>query len=133
MNASSESGLWATWMVVIGEGEGSQGSLRCGACRGDRPIDVVPVQEVLGQRGRAFGRLGGEQARIERTGADVVPFHARRASSQDEPEQMRRSCAEDGIRLRARERGVASDLAQPPQIVALVEGERIERLVDDAC
>src|SRR5512138_1984201 len=121
MNASSESGLWATWMVVIGWGEGS---LRSGTRCGERGVDVVPMQEVLRERGRAFRRFGGEKPRVECTGAGVAPFHARDARGEDEPEQVSRPSLEDGVGLRARERSVATDLTQPSEVVPLVEVER---------
>src|SRR4029079_1654650 len=115
MNASSESGLWATWMVVIGRGEGS---LRSGARRGNGGVDVVPVQEVLGERGRALRRLGGEEPRIQRAGACVAPLHACDAGGEDEPEQVRGPRLQDRVGLRAREGRVAADLTQPAQVVA---------------
>src|SRR5215203_5626073 len=105
MNASSESGLWATWMVVIGRG---MRSLRGGAHRGERGVDVAPVQEVLGERRRALRRLGGEEPRVERAGAGVAPFHAGDARGEDEAEQVRGPRREDRVGLRPSERGVAT-------------------------
>src|SRR5829696_10160888 len=124
MNASSESGLWATWMVVIG-GE----SLRRSSGRGERGVDVVLVQQVLGQTSRTLGRLRGEESRVERTCTRVAPLQARDARRENEPEQMRRPRREDGVRLSAGERGVAPDLAEPAQIVALVKVERADHFV----
>src|SRR5687768_4703289 len=120
MNASSESGLWATWMVVIGR---SEGSLRGGTRRGERGVDVVPVQEVFGECRRALGRLRGEEPRVEGAGACVAPLKARDARSEDEPEQVGRARAEDGVGLGARERGVAAHFPESAEIVALVEVE----------
>src|SRR5215213_9647193 len=115
MNASSESGLWATWMVVIGES-----SLRSGARRGERGVDVVLVEAILGQRGRALGRFRGDEPRVERTGAGVAPFHASHACREDEPKEVRRPRRQNGVALRARERGIAAHLAEPAEVVALI-------------
>src|SRR6187549_3418876 len=130
MNASSESGLWATWMVVIGRKEGS---LCDGTCRGERGVDVVPVQEILGEGCGALGRLRGEQAHIERSGACVAALEPCDARREDEPEQMCRTRLQDGVRLGARERGVAAHLPQPPEVVALVEIEGADHLVRGTC
>src|SRR5678816_3092125 len=94
MNASSESGLWATWMVVIGWGEGSLGG---GTGRGERGVDVVPMQEILGERGRTLRRLGGEEPGVERTSAGGAAFHARDPRGEDEPEQVRRPRFQDRV------------------------------------
>src|SRR5215211_4201477 len=118
MNASSESGLWATWMVVIG-GE----SLRSSAGRGERGVDVVLVQEVLGQARRALDRFRGDEPGLERPGARVVPLHASRARGEEEPEQVGRPGGEDGVGLGAGERGIATHFTQPAEVVPLIEIE----------
>src|SRR5829696_4096768 len=123
MNASSESGLWATWIVVIGGR-----SLRSGA-GGERGVDVVLVQEVLRQAGRTLGRLRGEESRVERTGARLAPLHAGHSRREDEPEQVGRPRREDGVGLRAGEHSVTAHLAEPAEVVALVEVERPDHLV----
>src|SRR3954470_18716200 len=125
MNASSESGLWATWMVVIG-------SFRGGARRGERGVDVVLVQEVLGQRGGPLSGFRGEEPGVEGTGARFVLLEARDARRQDEPEQMRGTLREDRVRLGAREGEIAAHLAEPAEVVALVEVERLDHLVGGA-
>src|SRR5678815_4565320 len=117
MNASSESGLWATWMVVIGSGKRS---LRSGTRRGERGIDVVPVQEVLGERRRALRRLRGEESRVERAGARVALLHAGDPCGEDEAEQVRRPRREDRVGLGAGEHRVPADLAEPAEVVAPV-------------
>src|SRR5690348_10796038 len=125
MNASSESGLWATWIVVIK-------SLRGRADRGERGIDVVLVEQVLGERGGTFGRRGRDQPGVERAGARLVLLQPSDARGEDEAEEVRRALLKDGVGLGARERGVASDFAQPAKVIALVEVERIEHLVGGA-
>src|SRR6476620_2484069 len=122
MNASSESGLWATWIVVIK-------SLRGGANRGERGVDVVLVEEILRQRDRAFGRYGGDQPRIERAGARLVLFQPGDARGEDQPQQMRRALSKDGVGLRVCQPYVAAHLTQTTEVVALVEVERIQHLV----
>src|SRR5690349_19311247 len=115
MNASSESGLWATWMVVIGKG---RGSLRSGTRRGERGVDDVPVRRIFGKCRGALLRLGGNESRVESAGACVASLHARDAGGEDEPEQMGRPRLQDRVGLRARERRVAADLAEPAEVVA---------------
>src|SRR5829696_7943193 len=129
MNASSESGLWATWMVVIGRKEGS---LRGGTCRGECGVDVVPVQQILREGRGALGRLGGEQPRIEPASACVTALEPCDARREDEAEQVCRTRRQDGVRLGARERGIAAHLPQAPEVVALVEIERADHLVGGA-
>src|SRR5438046_1950728 len=122
MNASSESGLWATWIVVIK-------SLRGGADRGERGIDVVLVEQVLGERGGAFGRFRGDQPCIERPGARLVLFQAGDARGEDQSQEMRRALLKDGVGLGTRERSVAAHFTQAAEVVSLVEVERIQHLV----
>src|SRR3954469_3227657 len=122
MNASSESGLWATWIVVIK-------SLRGRADRGERGIDVVLMEEVLGERGGALGWRRRAQRAIECAGSRVVLLQARDARGEDQPEEVGRALLQDGVGLGARERGVAPHLAQPTEVVPLVEIERVEHLV----
>src|SRR6478735_2298651 len=126
MNASSESGLWATWIVVIKK------SLRGGADRGERGIDVILVVHVLGERGRALGRRRGDQAGVECAGLRLVLLQAGDPRGEDQPEEMRRALLEDGVGLCTRERRVASHFAQAAEVVPLVEVERIQHLVGGA-
>src|SRR3982751_1933658 len=125
MNASSESGLWATWIVVIS-------SLRGGAHRGERGVDVVLVKQVLGEPGRAFGRSRRDEASIERTGARFILLQPCDTRAEDQTEEMRRALLEDGVRLRPRERGVAGDFARAAEIIPLIEVQRVEHLVGGA-
>src|SRR4051794_13020337 len=125
MKASSESGLWATWMVVIS-------SFLWLARRGERGIDVVLVEQVFGQRRGALSWFRGEELGVERAGAGVVLLHARRAGAEDETEQMGGAGGEDGVGFGARERGVAADFAEPAQVVALIEVEWGDHLVGGA-
>ena len=64
---------------------------------------------------RALRRLRGEEPRVERAGARVVPSQLRGARGEDEPEQVRRACGEDRVGLGACERDVAADLADRPR------------------
>src|SRR5689334_190974 len=112
MNASSESGLWATWIVVIK-------SLRGRADRGERGIDVVLVEQILGERSGALGRCRGDQPRIECAGLRLVLLQPGDACREDQPEEMGRTLLKDRVRLGPRESGVAPHFAQPTEVVAL--------------
>src|SRR4051812_10303733 len=105
MNASSESGLWATWIVVIK-------SLRGGTDRGERGVDVVLVEQIFGERRRSLGWFGREQSRIQGAGAGVVLLQAGDARGEDQSEKVRGPLLQDGIGLGSRERGVAADFAE---------------------
>ena len=131
MNASSESGLWATWMVVIGSGRGiTSAAERAAASAASMSFWC---RRYSGSCRRAFGRLRGERAaRRSARARGVAPLQLRDARGEDEPEQVRRARPEDGVGLGACERGVAADLAQPAEVVALVEVERADHLVGGA-
>ena len=57
MNASSESGLWATWMVI-----GIESAARDAPGFFERGVDVVLVEEILVEGRGALRGLGGDEA-----------------------------------------------------------------------
>src|ERR1043165_6620769 len=96
MNASSGAGLCATWMIIRGwsAARDAPGFLE----RGD---DVRLMGDVLGARGRALGRLGGHETLIEAALVCITVLHLRRASSEDQAEQVPGILLEQGICLGA--------------------------------
>src|SRR2546430_799831 len=106
MNASSESGLWATWMVVDkgleGLGCGGRGLRTARLC--ETGVDLVHVLHVLVELLCPLGGRRGDEAAHEFALGARLAAQPRGVRGEEKAEQMCGLSFENGIRLRPRER-----------------------------
>src|SRR5262245_17029370 len=98
-----------------------------GLLEGDR--DVVLVGDVLRQLLRPLGGCGSGQPSLILTRGQCVAPDPRRARCQDQSEEVVRITRENGIGLRARDRGVPGNGANAAQVVPLVGIEVANHLI----
>jgi hypothetical protein len=100
---------------------------------GERNVDVILMQQILGQLLLALGALGlGKPLEVCGFRAGIAT-KARGARCQDQAEEVIRLRGEDGVGLRLGKRRIARDLGKSPQVISLIDTENTERFVCLQC
>jgi len=131
MKASSESGLWATWMICdMCLVANFRERLRFRAARLlQGGVDIGFVVRILLQLRCALGGGGSNEPLLECRARRRVASKARGLDSQDETEQVRGILPQDRISLRTRYHRIAADDSDHPDVVAVVCIGSTEHLV----
>src|SRR5688572_21839477 len=122
MNASSESGLWPTWIVRVMDLVSEALSPASG--RGQGGVDIGTVPGVFVQAAREFAAFGIEQPALEHGALRVIAASVGNGRGEEEAEEVPGRRLENCVGLGLCHIELPADLSHPPVIVPPVGVQR---------